>query len=166
MWNGIYHEDNVNVYDTWPDAIMGFEFSTEKVYGGLTVTFVMLQIAAALGYDELYLLGIDLGLPANGIQHIPEQEILFKMIRDKNLHNPGVDKRFKDPDHVEFNKPIQHRFVIAKQKLQEAGIKVFNMSKGGNLNCFPRKNFNDVVGNHHTETVSEVEPLIKESINA
>ena len=147
MWNTIYQEDGVEVYDTWPDRMTGFEISSEKVFGGQTVTYVCLQIAAALGYDEIYLLGVDLGLPANGIHSIPQQEVLYQMIRDKNLANPTVDKRGgREKTHEEFNKPVIKNFLFARHALEKAGIKVFNLSKGGNLNCFPRKTFEEVLG--------------------
>lgn len=151
MWNTIDHEDDVNVYDTYPDSMLGFAISDKKVYGGLTVTYVAMQIACALGYDELYLLGVDLGLPANGIQHIPQQEMLYEMMRIKNLRTPSDDKQSsfcnKDGivDHVAFNKPTQARFIFARSECDKHGIKVYNLSKGGNLKAFPRANFEDVL---------------------
>lgn len=162
MWNTIFHEEGVNVYDTYPDKLIGFEPSTTKVYGGLTVSYVMLQLAVALGYTEIYFLGVDLGLPANGILHIPEQETLLKIIRDKNLADPSTDKSIQNQTHLSFNKPVQMRFIYAKGELDKLGVKVFNLSKGGNLNCFPRKVYEEVLSNHDSGVYPEVE-LIKEN---
>lgn len=146
MWNCIDHEDNVNVFDCYDDRLRSFEISTTKIYLCQTVTYAALQIAAGLGYDEIYLLGIDLGLPANGIMHIPAQELLTTLIKEKNLHNPTVDKRFPNLGHERLTKSMKHNFIIAKKVLDENGIKVYNLSNGGNLNCFDRRNYEQVLG--------------------
>jgi len=145
MWNAIAEEDGVHVYDAYPDKLTGFEFSQDRVYGGRTVAYAALQIAASQGYEEIYLLGIDMGLPANGIMHIPEQQVMLDMVRAKNLRNPTVDKRGKNPNHEEMKATVTKNFIYAKSELDKRGIQVFNLSRGGNLNCFPRRIFSEVV---------------------
>jgi hypothetical protein len=145
MWNGIHHEDNVNVFDTYSDNEIGFNASTEKVYPCGTVTYCALQLAVALGYDEIYLLGIDLGYPTNGTMHIPEQDIMMKIIEDKNLAIPSVDKRFNNPGFDKMSKGMNMRFAYASAILRDQGISVINLSSGGNLNCFKRLSFKEVI---------------------
>ena len=146
LWNTIYKEDGVEVYDTYPERTAGFEISKSKVHGGMTVTYVALQIAAALGFNPIYLLGIDLGFPDNGISHIPEQDLMLKMIHDKNLGDVTLDKRVVGQtgkstavSHMQMN------FALARDVLKSQGIEVYNLSKGGNLNAFPRKNFEEAL---------------------
>lgn len=153
VWNCIYEEEGVNVYDCYPDQQIGFSISTEKVYPGRTVSYVMLQLAAALGYETIYMLGVDIGLPANGIMHIPEQEVMMEMLKQKNLANPTVDKRVHDPSHEEYTKPVQKNFILARAELDKAGIDVFNLSRGGNLGAFKRMSFEEVVGHKETANV-------------
>jgi len=145
LWNTIYQEDNVNVFDTHPDHLFGFSFSETNVYSGMTAAYVSLQIAAHQGFDEIYLLGIDLGLPKNSIMHIPEQEKLLGIVRAKNLANPTIDKRVAPITHETHTKKIQKHFIYAKAVLEERGINVVNLSKGGNLNCFKRENYEEIL---------------------
>lgn len=170
MWNTIYKEDNVNVFDCFPDNQPGFQLSDTRVHGGLTVSFVALQIAAYLGYDPIYILGVDLGTPANGIDHIPEQEEMLQMIRDKNLSNVTTDKRDTSgptPGITPTVKLMQRNFLLARHELDKHGIEVYNLSKGGNLGAFKRMSFEEVLNsNHQTDIVSEVELSNKEVTHA
>ena len=146
IWNTIYEEENVNVYDTHSDNEIGFEISDTKVYGGKTVVYVAMQIAAALGFTDIYLLGVDCGLPANGVAHIPEQDIFYDLLKRKNLANPFTDKRANDVTHEQFSKFVIKNFILARDEMAKHGISVTNLSRGGNLNCFKRKSFNEVMG--------------------
>lgn len=145
MWNAIYDEKGVSPFDVISDEQIGFEFSEKRIYSGKTCTYAALQIAASLGYDEIYLLGIDLGLPANGIMHIPEQQKMRELIWAKNLRHPQVDKR-ATPDTIDSSRKFyQHIFLFARDAMKERGISVFNLSRGGNLNCFPRKSYEELL---------------------
>lgn len=145
VWNTIYQEDGVEVFDTCPDQHMGFSFNDEMVYVGNTVSYVALQLAASAGYNPIYTLGVDLGMPMNGIDHIPAQDIMVGLLRDKNLANPTVDKRLPFPTHEAGKKKTLMNFLYAKSILDSCGISVYNLSSGGNLTCFPRMKFEDVV---------------------
>lgn len=160
--NTIYKEDNVDVYETCQDHLTGFNFSDICVFPGYTVSYVSLQIAAGLGFNPIYMLGVDLGLPANGIMHIPEQQMALDLMHSKNLSSPFTPKENRDIHFEDFKKPLQN-FQFSRMELDKFGIKVYNLSKGGKLNCFPRKNFNEVISNHDTEIVSDVELVNKES---
>jgi len=157
MWNTIYHEDNVNVFDVYPDQMIGFEVSETKVFLGQTVTYAALQIATALGYNPIYIMGVDLGTPANGIDHIPEQLILTKLMMSKNLADVTIDKRWKPPSIEQIGKRTNLSFIYAKSKLDELGVEVYNLSRGGNLKAFPRKVYKEVLSNHNPCMLQDVE---------
>jgi hypothetical protein len=166
VWNTIDHEDNVNVYDTFDDRLIGFNLSDTKLYLCRTVTYAALQIAAYLGYNPIYTLGIDLGIPPNGKEWIPNQEKLTELLKLKNLRVPTDDKR-SSPDRIHHDfmtKYCNQCFMFARHELDKLGIEVYNLSKGGNLKAFPRRNFEEVLnGNHDTEIVSDVELITKEN---
>jgi len=147
LWNTIAEEDGVKMFDTYDDRMVGFSISETKVYLCRTVTYAALQIAAALGYNPIYTLGIDLGTPANGISRIPEQDKLEELIRSKNLRVPTDDKQSSPArlDHNFMATYCNHAFVIARDELSKHGIEVYNLSHGGNLKAFKRKSFNDIV---------------------
>jgi hypothetical protein len=155
VWNAIDHENNVEPFETI-DNSDGFNISRSSVYLGNTVSYAALQIAASLNYNPIYILGVDLGIPANGIHHIPEQEIMMNMLKSKNLRDVNKDKRIPITPFGQLAKKINLNYAYAKGVLDKEGIEVYNLSKGGNLNCFKRKVYKDVI-NHQAEIVSEVE---------
>jgi len=158
VWNTIDNEDNVRVFDTYPSTMSGFAFSDSMIYEGDTVAYSMLQIASALGYDDIYMLGVDCGTPSNGIMSIPEQAKMMDLLKSKNLRNPTRDKTSIVTTHDDMTKRVNKHFLLARHKLNEVGVMVYNLSTGSKLNCFPRKVYEDVLnGNHETEIVSDVE---------
>jgi len=156
VWNTIDHEDNVEPFDTI-DGQTGFNFSTSDVYLCNTVAYASLQIAACLNYNPIYLLGVDLGTPSNGIHHIPEQYVMNEVLRMKNLRNTNADKRVAVSSYDETANKINMDFIYARDILKAEGIEVFNLSTGGNLKAFPRKVYKEVVSNHsnHETCVSQ-----------
>lgn len=141
VWNTIYHEDNVRVFDCFPDKHTGFNISDTMVYPCGMVTYPALQIAAALGFNPIYTLGIDIGTPANGIYHIPEEVRMSEIMKAKNLANPTVDKRSPLQPFEAAKKTFQRHFAYAASVLRTEGIEVINLSRGGNLNCFKRESY-------------------------
>lgn len=142
LWNTIYNENGVEVFDVLNGP--GFNVSKDTVYMGGTVAYVCLQIAVALGYDEIHMLGVDLGLPTNSISHIPEQDEMCELVKSKNLRVPTDDKRCVDTSFETIAKTINTNFLFAKHELNKLGVKVYNLSSGGNLKNFERKSFDEV----------------------
>ena len=152
LWNTILHEDDVNVFDG-VDNRLGFSMSDTHIYAGQGVGYMSIQIACALGFNPIYTLGIDMGLPPNGIDYIPEYEVFHKMLKKLNLRSPSRDKRtnqgLKPPNSSVYDDQIKKHlsfFHLAKKETEEAGIEIINLSRGGRLNMFKRQCYEDVVG--------------------
>jgi hypothetical protein len=128
---------------SYPD---GFDFSLkadEITYTGCTVTFSALQLAAYLGFTEIYLIGVDADYK------IPEEvknnqaydtSVLDMETDDPNHFHPdyfGKGYRWHDP---QVNKMME-AYSEARKVCDENGISIRNATIGGKLEIFERTNY-------------------------
>lgn len=105
-------------------------FSEDLVYGtygGATITYECIQLAVYLGFEEIYLLGVDFDFSANykdGYNHF------ITTYYDKNSET-GF---FLDRESLDA-------YRAAKEYADEHGIKIYNATRGGKLEIFERINF-------------------------
>ena len=103
-------------------------FSTNplKVYDGFTVTYSMIQIAVALGFEEIYLLGIDFSYKINDDGRI-----------DLNgSHAAGIKgKSTSGSCDMEYS---LSSYRMAKEYCEKHHIKIYNATRGGKLEVFER----------------------------
>lgn len=98
-----------------------------KVLAGGTVTYDVLQLAAYMGFKEIYLLGCDSDY--NG----PQKH--FAEYLDKNSKLNGIN----------FN--ISHFFEsykVAQRYCENHDTKIYNATRGGKLEVFPRVDFDSL----------------------
>jgi hypothetical protein len=88
----------------------------------------LIQIACYMGFKNIYLIGCDLGY--------------------KDIKN-GVDVNhfMKEYDFVEHNASIHNNIMadahgLAKKMTNKIGVKIYNATVGGNLEVYPRVDFN------------------------
>ena len=106
---GIIKKPNVYLFSDDPYAI---------VYDGTSVTYSAMQIAAYMGFREIYLLGCDCDY-SGGKQHF----------MDYGLKTETAN----DPE----SKAIA-AYTTAKKYADEHGIKIYNATRGGKLEVFDR----------------------------
>lgn len=104
---------------------------------GGTVTFEAIQLAVYMGFKEIYLLGIDHHYAAS-------VDAEGKLIIDKT-----VKDHFDDTDCLATGFPAvletaQYAFTIAKEYADNHGIEIFNATRGGKLEVFPRVDFDSL----------------------
>ncbi|KAA5803380.1 DUF115 domain-containing protein [Alkalicaulis satelles] len=127
----------------------GFDFSMEAdriTYTGCTVTFSMMQIAAWLGFEEIYLVGVD----ASYVIPDDAQEskdygvgVLDMKSDDPNHFHPdyfGKGYRWHDP---QVDKMIE-AYGEARRALTGTGQMIYNAGIGGQLDVFERRRFHDL----------------------
>lgn len=118
-------------------------FSTdfsERAYCGQSVTFINLQLAYYMGFQEVYLVGMDFNY------EIPtaferKGDIITSTHSDPNHFHPdyfGTGKTWKNPklDRVLNN------YRMAKLVYESAGRKIYNATVGGKLELFEKVDFN------------------------
>ena len=111
-----------------------FSFDISKaIFSGASVVYYCYQLAAYMGFKEIYLLGMDCDYSGE-VQHF----ITFDKTGDSQLKmNSGYY-------HDNFIK----MHYCAAINCYKKGISIFNVSRGGKLELFERKNLDEVVGNH------------------
>lgn len=131
---------------SFPD---GFDFSFDAdvhTYAGGTVTFTCLQLAAYLGYEEIYLIGVDANYA------IPEDATLSGSGRVKE-----IDMKSDDPNHFHPNyfgkgkrwhEPnvdvMVKAYKEARRVCDARGVKICNATVGGKLEVFPRVDYDSL----------------------
>lgn len=127
----------------------GFDFSREAdkiTYTGCTVTFSLMQLAAYLGFEEIYLIGVDASYD------IPKDVntgtgygvgVLDMQSDDPNHFDPdyfGKGFRWHDP---QVDKMVE-AYAEAKKTLQGSGQTIYNATIGGKLELFERRDFHSL----------------------
>lgn len=96
-----------------------------KINAGVTVTFVALQIAMYMGFKEIYLLGVDCNYLKGS-----KQNYFFK------------DEVIDNKDHNVYSMILDYQAV--RKYAEKNGIKIFNATRGGALEVFPRVDFDSL----------------------
>lgn len=120
-------------------------FSTDLckgVYTIATVTYMMLQIAVWMGFDEIYLLGMD-------------NRYAYSRLRDGTIvQNPGVVSWFSDngqtlpdPSTAGATWEMDVAYEYAEKFSREHGFRIYNATRGGFLEKFERVSLDEVLAN-------------------
>lgn len=105
---------------------------TKVVYTGKSVVYAMLQFAAYMGFSEIYLLGVD----CNYAQP--------KMYSDNVTYIDHKTKWSKEKLLQNGNQMLP-QFEIANRYAKEHGFRIFNATRGGQLETFPRVELCDII---------------------
>ncbi|CUH51521.1 6-hydroxymethylpterin diphosphokinase MptE-like protein [Shimia marina] len=131
---------------SYPD---GYDFSMEAdkiTYTGCTVTFSMMQIAAYLGFEEIYLIGVDASydIPADAQEGQDYAVGVLDMKSDDTNHfDPdyfGKGFRWHDP---QVEKMVE-AYSEARRTLEGTGQTIYNATVGGMLEVFERRSFHSI----------------------
>lgn len=109
-------------------------------FWGGTVTYLSLQIAYYLGFDEIILIGMDMSYS------IPSDAAISGSVITSNSDDPnhfngsyfGKGKRWHLPDTERMQRNLNRARII----LESEGVKVVNATHGGNLKGYTRVDFN------------------------
>ncbi len=121
------------------------EFSIDLPKCGINKTVINagMQVAAYMGFKEIYLIGVDM---------------TFKEHKVKKTNSRNWEAEENDPNHfdpryfgkgLKYHNPTVHemleKFKEGKEFLESLNVKVFNAGVGGNLEVFTRVKFESVV---------------------
>lgn len=123
MINKLYTGDRFEFSD---DAVKGF-------YSGRTITYVMIQMACYMGINEIYLLGVDwTGGKGTGVGRIDFYE--------------GEQESIANSSRFDLFTEEKYAFETARDYAETHGIKIYNATRGGELEVFERVNFDCLFG--------------------
>ncbi|MEE9215351.1 MAG: 6-hydroxymethylpterin diphosphokinase MptE-like protein [Thermodesulfobacteriota bacterium] len=122
------------------------KFSTnalECIYAGCTVTYTLLQLAFFMGIREIYLIGMDFNY------NIPDD---VKIDENGAYISNGTENNHFVPDYLEpgdlWSKPRIHMMkksmVAANEEYLKNDGKIWNATRGGNLEIFSRVDFDSL----------------------
>ena len=102
------------------------------IYTGGTVVYSCIQIAAYMGIKTIYLLGIDFVEMVDGIDKIYNVSHFY----DKDRYVP--ENRFWPYQQLRL-------YESAKKYANKHGIRIYNVTRGGYLEVFPRLNIDEIL---------------------
>ena len=103
---------------------------------GYTVTFVALQWAFYMGFEKIYLLGVDFNYP--GLKYLPNGTV--ELPPEGTHFLPGYGR----PGEIFWAPKLAESlqaYAIAKSVFEDNGRQIFNATRGGKLEIFPRTDF-------------------------
>lgn len=125
-----YHSTFQNLRDRKPDFT---EDISKTIYWGATVTFSVMQIAAYMGFSEIYLIGMDFNYEdrkkgGEGVHFSDEYEkdILFE---------------------VNYKREHELSYLSAREYAETHNVKFYNATRGGELEIFERVDFDSLFEN-------------------
>lgn len=119
-----------------------FDFSSDIAkcaYDGCTVTYLMIQLAYYMGFKKIFLIGIDHNFPK-------------EFDREGNIITTKKEKfhAFEDNKDIILNpgRVIESTYAYqsANEFLTKAGVEIYNSTRGGKLEVFPRKDLDVLMG--------------------
>ncbi len=119
-----YHFHYEYYYNRLPKFSEDF---SKKIYIGGTVTYSCMQLAAYMGFKEIYLLGVDFSYGGQ-----KKNEAYTHFYNEKKITSIG------------FVNLVTLAYQSAKQYADEHGLKIYNATRGGKLEIFERINFDDL----------------------
>ncbi len=137
---GIGEEYNYYVLREYADSKDKIHFSKNAnkfISQGFTVAYASVQLAVFMGYSEIYFLGVDHNYSAfmdkdGNIVSDDKVKDYFgnQKIQGKNL--PRLDDSSRG-------------YLKAKQYADKNGVKIFNATRGGKLEIFPRVDLDEIL---------------------
>lgn len=122
------------------------EFSDKMPNCGMNKTVVNagIQIAAYLGFTEIYILGVDLTYTNHDVKKESNRNWISNS-DDPNHFDPRYFGRGKRYHNFGDMQEMKDKFDLCRKFFEPRGVKIFNAGYGGNLESFPRINFEEVL---------------------
>ena len=144
-WNGIEINDAAyfNIVNQQTEDPQRFRFSddiAQCIYNSNTGMYTAAQIAAYMGFAEIYPIGVD--------HHFRiSQNNQGEIIVDNAAKDYFTDKYNEDKDklYIPNTEKSTLTYVAMKQHCDARGIKVFNATRGGRLEVFERVDFDTIL---------------------
>ena len=122
------------------------QFSTDPrvgIFEGYTVTYVAMQLAYYMGFQEVYLIGVDHSFTTKGVPN-------------KEVKSQGEDSDHFAPNYfgkgVRWNLPdlenSEKSYRLAKQVFESGGRQIFDATVDGKLNVFPKVDYRKILSSN------------------
>ena len=122
--------------------------ANKTIYVVGTIAYLMIQLAIYMGFSKIYLLGMDFSFSVeqyhNGKIELKEVQNHADLIEEEEVQYYSQIEKLMGYSYVA---KIDHQlwgYQAAKQYSDKHGIEIFNATRGGKLEVFPRVNFDDL----------------------
>lgn len=127
------------------------EKSDFVIYDASTVTYMALQLAAYMGFEEIFLIGVDNNMPyhteKDGSITVNDLSIACHFY-DKPEDNIGKDAYIhRAPDYEMVNDSYLSAENYSRRK---GSFRIYNATRGGKLEAFERVDLDSVVGHRNS----------------
>ena len=125
-----------------PEEPSNYNFSIDashQVFDASTVMYTAAQFAAYMGFNEIYLLGVD--------HHFQiSQNNKGEIVVDNSVKDYFTDKYNQDKEklYIPNTEKSTLTYIAMKHHCDKFGIKVFNATRGGKLEVFDRVDFDSI----------------------
>ena len=140
-WHNIHIKDAVyfNIIDQQVDDPAKFSFSdniARGIYNSSTGMYTAVQIAAYMGFKEIYFIGVDHHFRVS-------QNNNGEIVVDNSVKDYFTEKYNEDKANLYIPNTEKSTLTYEAMKLhcEKRGIQVFNATRGGKLEVFPRVDF-------------------------
>lgn len=120
-----------NIYNQkTPSEKFVYRFSDniyKEVCGGFTIVYSMLQVAVYMGFKEIYLLGCDCNYD------------------DDKKKRHFIESGHFDPGYKTVGLRMIEAYKVANDYIKNKDINIYNATRGGMLEIFPRVNLDEVL---------------------
>ena len=125
-----------NIYRYMCLLIPGFSGDFARgTYGACSIIIDCIQLAVYMGFKEIFILGVD-------FDYSYEIPYFSKKYIEDEVENHIIDLK-KEAQEYPYER-AQFEFILCKQYSDDHGMKIYNATRGGKLEIFPRVNFDDL----------------------
>lgn len=149
--NRYYFNEVFNSLDNPPESMFSLN-AAERVVQPYTVAITMLQLAAFMGFKSIYLIGCDTSYSVNPTVRQEGRKmdgvgLLLTSTEDNdaNHFDPRYFGKGREWHNPQVDKMLMHH-AWAYEALEGAGIEVYNATVGGQLEAYPRVDFDSLFG--------------------
>lgn len=141
---------NINIHDAiyfnmnWnqaenPDEFLFSDNAAHELYCALTGMYTAAQLAAYMGFDKIYFIGVDHHFRIS--QNNKGEIVVDNTVQDYFSVEYNTDK---DDLYIPNTEKSTLTYIAMKKQCNQRGIKVFNATRGGKLEIFPRVDFDQL----------------------
>jgi hypothetical protein len=142
----LHYNMNTGYYQNYSSNYCIPRFSADaasRMYCSQSVTMMCLQLAFHMGFNEVYLIGMDFNyvIPASAV--IEEGGVILSTEDDPNHFDSayfGAGKRWHDP-HIDR---VERSYILSKLCFEAHGRSIFNATEGGKLEVFERVSYQEL----------------------
>lgn len=109
---------------------------SQRIYNAGTAMYTAAQLASYMGFSEIYFIGVDHHFRVS-------QNNQGEIVVDENARDYFTEEYNKDRDklYIPNTERSTLTYVAIREQCKARGIRVFNATRGGKLEVFPRVDF-------------------------